>query len=262
MRISGIFGSSVPTRRSPIVLEAVFEVTNRQWDARDAKNDQFLAPDGRVMEMLSEHQCEGWLEGYLLTGRHGLFNCYEAFIHIIDSMFNQHAKWLKVTSELPVAAEDRVAELPPGLPRLAAGPQRLHASGSRLHRPRREQEGRYRPRLSAARRQLPAVGDRSLPAQPALCERRRRRKAPRAAMADDGCGGQALHRGHRHLAVGQQRPGRRARRGHGLLRRRAHAGDARRRIHPARASARPENPGGQRRRPDEAAAANRTPARA
>ena len=82
-------------------LTAVFEVTNRQWDARVQDNDEFLALDGRVMEMLSEHQCEGWLEGYLLTGRHGLFNCYEAFIHIIDSMFNQHAKWLKVTAELP-----------------------------------------------------------------------------------------------------------------------------------------------------------------
>ena len=82
-------------------LNAVFEVTNRQWVARTEENDEFLASEGRVMEMLSEHQCEGWLEGYLLTGRHGLFNSYEAFIHIIDSMFNQHAKWLKVTAELP-----------------------------------------------------------------------------------------------------------------------------------------------------------------
>ena len=82
-------------------LEALFEVTNRQWQAATAPNDEFLAPTGRVMEMLSEHQCEGWLEGYLLTGRHGLFNCYEAFIHIVDSMFNQHAKWLKVASQLP-----------------------------------------------------------------------------------------------------------------------------------------------------------------
>ena len=81
-------------------LNCVFEVTNRQWEARTKENDEFLAPNGRVIEMLSEHQCEGWLEGYLLTGRHGLFNCYEAFIHIIDSMFNQHAKWLKVTAEL------------------------------------------------------------------------------------------------------------------------------------------------------------------
>src|SRR5580658_6320950 len=82
-------------------LEAVFEATNRQWEAATVDNDEFLARNGRVMEMLSEHQCEGWLEGYLLTGRHGLFNCYEAFIHIVDSMFNQHAKWLKVTSQLP-----------------------------------------------------------------------------------------------------------------------------------------------------------------
>lgn len=82
-------------------LNSVFEVTNRQWEAGTVDSDEFLAADGRVMETLSEHQCEGWLEGYLLTGRHGLFNCYEAFIHIIDSMFNQHAKWLKVTAELP-----------------------------------------------------------------------------------------------------------------------------------------------------------------
>ncbi len=82
-------------------LEALFEATDRQWNARTASNDEFLAPTGRVMEMLSEHQCEGWLEGYLLTGRHGLLNCYEAFIHIVDSMFNQHAKWLKITSRLP-----------------------------------------------------------------------------------------------------------------------------------------------------------------
>ena len=82
-------------------LNSIFEVTNRQWEAQTVPNDEFLALDGRVMEMLSEHQCQGWLEGYLLTGRHGLFNSYEAFIHIIDSMFNQHAKWLKVTSQLP-----------------------------------------------------------------------------------------------------------------------------------------------------------------
>ncbi len=86
-------------------LEAVFQVANRQWEAATAENDEFLARTGQVMEMLSEHQCEGWLEGYLLTGRHGLFNCYEAFIHIIDSMFNQHAKWLKVTAALPWRAK-------------------------------------------------------------------------------------------------------------------------------------------------------------
>jgi xylulose-5-phosphate/fructose-6-phosphate phosphoketolase len=81
-------------------LEALFEVTNRQWSATVGENDEFLARSGRVMEMLSEHQCQGWLEGYLLTGRHGVFNCYEAFVHIIDSMFNQHAKWLQVANGL------------------------------------------------------------------------------------------------------------------------------------------------------------------
>jgi xylulose-5-phosphate/fructose-6-phosphate phosphoketolase len=78
-------------------LSAVFEETDRAWDAITLPGDDHLAPGGRVMEVLSEHLCQGWLEGYLLTGRHGLFNCYEAFIHIVDSMFNQHAKWLKVT---------------------------------------------------------------------------------------------------------------------------------------------------------------------
>ena len=82
-------------------LGNVFDVTNRAWDALTLEDDDHLAPDGRVMEVLSEHLCQGWLEGYLLTGRHGLFNCYEAFIHIIDAMFNQHAKWLKVSDAIP-----------------------------------------------------------------------------------------------------------------------------------------------------------------
>ena len=89
-------------------LGAVYEVTNKQWEAEIEPVDLHLASEGRVMEILSEHTCQGWLEGYLLTGRHGLFSCYEAFIHIVDSMFNQHAKWLKVTRELewrrPVAS--------------------------------------------------------------------------------------------------------------------------------------------------------------
>jgi xylulose-5-phosphate/fructose-6-phosphate phosphoketolase len=82
-------------------LSAVFERTDRAWDAATVPGDDHLAPDGRVMEVLSEHLCQGWLEGYLLTGRHGLFNCYEAFIHIVDSMVNQHAKWLKTTRRIP-----------------------------------------------------------------------------------------------------------------------------------------------------------------
>jgi xylulose-5-phosphate/fructose-6-phosphate phosphoketolase len=82
-------------------LDAVFEVTGKAWDAEIEATDEHLVDGGRVVEVLSEHLCQGWLEGYLLTGRHGLFNCYEAFIHIVDSMFNQHAKWLKVTRDIP-----------------------------------------------------------------------------------------------------------------------------------------------------------------
>jgi xylulose-5-phosphate/fructose-6-phosphate phosphoketolase len=81
-------------------LSAVFETTDRQFAGELLATDEHQARQGRVMEVLSEHQCEGWLEGYLLTGRHGLFNCYEAFIHIVDAMFNQHAKWLKITNEI------------------------------------------------------------------------------------------------------------------------------------------------------------------
>jgi xylulose-5-phosphate/fructose-6-phosphate phosphoketolase len=79
----------------------VFEATDRAWAAEIIPEDDHLSPGGRVMEILSEHLCQGWLEGYLLTGRHGFFSCYEAFIHIVDSMFNQHAKWLKVSREAP-----------------------------------------------------------------------------------------------------------------------------------------------------------------
>jgi xylulose-5-phosphate/fructose-6-phosphate phosphoketolase len=90
-----------PDETSSNRLDAVFEVTGREFEGQIIEGDNHLTHDGRVMEVLSEHMCQGWLEGYLLTGRHGLFNCYEAFIHIIDSMFNQHAKWLKVTNHIP-----------------------------------------------------------------------------------------------------------------------------------------------------------------
>jgi xylulose-5-phosphate/fructose-6-phosphate phosphoketolase len=92
-----IFG---PDETASNRLADVFEVTDKQWDAAIEPVDEHLAPTGRVVEMLSEHQCQGWLEGYLLTGRHGMFNCYEAFTHIVDSMVNQHAKWLKVTRDI------------------------------------------------------------------------------------------------------------------------------------------------------------------
>jgi xylulose-5-phosphate/fructose-6-phosphate phosphoketolase len=93
-----IFG---PDETASNRLDDVFAVTNKVWEEAIVPTDENLAPEGRVVEVLSEHQCQGWLEGYLLTGRHGLFNCYEAFIHIVDSMFNQHAKWLKVTRNIP-----------------------------------------------------------------------------------------------------------------------------------------------------------------
>jgi len=89
-----------PDENSSNRLQDVLEVTGRAWNAETKPYDDHLAVDGRVMEILSEHTCEGWLEGYLLTGRHGLFSCYEAFIHLVDSMFNQHAKWLKVTDDI------------------------------------------------------------------------------------------------------------------------------------------------------------------
>jgi xylulose-5-phosphate/fructose-6-phosphate phosphoketolase len=97
-RIFRLFG---PDEINSNRLGAVFEATERQWVAERIPGDDHLAPEGSVMEVLSEHQCQGWLEGYLLTGRHGVFTSYEAFVHIVDSMFNQHAKWLKVTREIP-----------------------------------------------------------------------------------------------------------------------------------------------------------------
>ncbi len=103
-------------------LNDILEATNRAWDAETVPDDDHLAPDGRVMEILSEHTCQGWLEGYLLTGRHGLLSCYEAFIHIVDSMVNQHAKWLKSSRAIAVAAADCIAELSADLACLAAGP--------------------------------------------------------------------------------------------------------------------------------------------
>jgi xylulose-5-phosphate/fructose-6-phosphate phosphoketolase len=90
-----------PDETSSNRLDALFEVTDRAWAGEQLATDEHLSADGRVMEVLSEHMCQGWLEGYLLTGRHGLFSCYEAFIHIVDSMFNQHAKWLKSTRHIP-----------------------------------------------------------------------------------------------------------------------------------------------------------------
>ncbi len=238
-------------------LGALFEATNRQWDAATLANDEFLAPTGRVLDsMLSEHQCEGWLEGYLLTGRHGLFNCYEAFIHIIDSMFNQHAKWLKVTAGLPwrrpIASLNYL---------LASHVWRQDHNGF-THQDPGFIDHVVNKKAEVVRVYLPPDANCLLSVMD-HCLRSRHYvnvviagKHPSPQWLDDGRCRQALHRRHRHLAVGEQRPGRRARCGHGLLRRRADAGDARRRLDHARAFARAENPRGQRRRSHALAAAD------
>ena len=140
-------------------------------------DDDHLAPDGRVMEVLSEHLCQGWLEGYLLTGRHGLFSCYEAFIHIVDSMFNQHAKWLKVTREIPwrrpIASLNYL---------LTSHVWRQDHNGFSHQDPgfidhvvnkKAEVVRVYLPPDA----NTPAVGGRPLPAQPRLRQRDRRRQA-------------------------------------------------------------------------------------
>jgi xylulose-5-phosphate/fructose-6-phosphate phosphoketolase len=151
-----------PDETSSNRLDALFDVTGRMSAATILPTDVHVTPDGRVMEVLSEHLCQGWLEGYLLTGRHGLFSCYEAFIHIVDSMFNEVVEHRTPPS---LARADRVAQLPAHVTCLAAGPQRQQPSGSGLHRPRGEQEGGRRARLPAPGREYPAVRGRPLPAE-------------------------------------------------------------------------------------------------
>ena len=211
-------------------------------------------PDGRVMEMLSEHQCQGWLEGYLLTGRHGFFSCYEAFIHIVDSMFNQHAKWLKTCNHIgwrrPIASLNYL---------LTSHVWRQDHNGFShqdpgLHRSRGEQESRRHPRVSAARRQYAVERDRSLPAQSQLRERRRCRQTAAASVAVDGRGDQTLQRRRRHLVLGQQRSGRRAGHRHGLRGRCADVGNIGGGVVAARVAAGAAHSRRERRRPDDAAA--------
>ncbi len=141
-------------------LEAIYEVAEKVWLGEyfpeDADGGE-LAPSGRVMEMLSEHTVEGWLEGYLLSGRHGLLNSYEPFIHVVDSMFNQHAKWLEKCNALPWRAKVSSLNLLITGTGLAAGSQRLHAPGSGVSRRCGQQESQRRPNLPAPRRQLPAL---------------------------------------------------------------------------------------------------------
>ena len=194
------------------------------------------------MEMLSEHQCEGWLEGYLLTGRHGVFNCYEAFIHIIDSMFNQHAKWLKVTRHIPWRRPIASLNI-----LLASHVWRQDHNGF-THQDPGFIDHVVNKKAEIIRVYLPPDTNTLLSVMD-HCLRSRHyvnvvvaSKHPSPQWLDMDAGGQALHGRHRHLGVGQQRQGERARRRHGLRRRRAHAGDARRRPASPRTSPRPEDP--------------------
>ena len=242
-------------------LQDVITGTGKEWMAETLPVDENLSQTGRVMEVLSEHMCQGWLEGYLLTGRHGFFSCYEAFIHIIDSMANQHAKWLKVTREIPWRKP--IASLNYLLTSLVWRQDHngFSAPGPRLHRPPGEQEGRGGARLSSAGRQHPALGGRPLPAQQELHQPDRGRQAACAAVAHHRRGRGALHHRTGRVEVGLERRGL-ARCGDGLLGRRAHAGGAGRRQPAARPDARSAHSRRQRGGPDGAAAAVRASARA
>ena len=220
-----VFG---PDENSSNKLDAVYEVSKKLWlcdyKPEDADGGE-LSPDGRVLEMLSEHTLEGWYEGYVLTGRHGFFATYEAFVHVIDSMYNQHAKWLAICEEIPWRAPHLLAQPADHLHRLAPGPQRLHPPGPGLPRRGGQQEPGGHPHLSAAGRQHPALHRRIT-----ACSSRERHQRHRLRQAEPppvpghGRGHQALHQGHRHLGVGEQRPGRGAGRGDGRLRRHPHQG--------------------------------------
>jgi xylulose-5-phosphate/fructose-6-phosphate phosphoketolase len=242
-----IFG---PDETASNRLDAVFDVTARQWVADILPEDQWLASSGRVMEVLSEHQCQGWLEGYLLTGRHGLFNTYEAFAHIVDSMFNQHAKWLKVARELPwrrpIASLNYL---------LSSHVWRQDHNGFT------HQDPGF---IDLALNKKPEVVRVYLPpdANTPVHQHRRRRKAQGAAVARYGCGGQALRGRRRAVAVGGHRRRRRAGCGPGRRRRRADARGAGGGRDPARRAAVTPRPRGQHRRSDAAAAARRASPRA
>ena len=219
-----------------------------------------LAPDGRVMEMLSEHTLEGWLEGYLLTGRHGFFSTYEAFVHVIDSMFNQHAKWLDNCSELSWRADIASLNL-----LITSTVWRQDHNGFTHQDPglpgcRREQEPGGDAHLPAAGRELPAVGRGSLPAEPQLRQRDRRGQAAAPVLSRHGRGREALRQGRRHLAVGEQRRGYRARRRDGELRRHRDDGSSGGHRHAAGTFSRAEGAVRQRRRPVPAGAGHRASA--
>jgi D-xylulose 5-phosphate/D-fructose 6-phosphate phosphoketolase/XFP N-terminal domain/Peptidase family M41 len=231
-------------------LDAILEVTGRTWNARMQADDEGLAINGRLMEMLSEHTCQGWLEGYLLTGRHGFFSCYEAFIHLIDSMFNQHAKWLRTTNRIawrrPIASLNYL---------LTSHVWRQDHNGFSHQDPGfidhvvNKKAEVIRIYLPPDANTLLSVADHCL----------RSRQYVNVIVAGKQPDLQYLNmrdaithctKGHRDLGVGQQRRRRRPRCGAGLRRRCAHDGGPRRDPHAARLVPGPADAGGQRGRPD------------
>ncbi len=243
-------------------LGDVFDVTDRAFDGTITDSDDHLAPDGRVMEVLSEHLCQGWLEGYLLTGRHGMFNCYEAFIHIIDSMFNQHAKWLKTTRGIawrrPVASLNYL---------LSSLVWRQDHNGFSHQDPgfidhvvnkKAEVVRVYLPPdanclLSVADHCLRSQRTTSTSSSPASSRNRQWLSMDEAV--------DPLHPRRGHLGVGIKRRRRRAGRRDGLLRRRPDSRDPGGRLAAPRAPAGSQGTGRQRRRPDAPGARDRAPAR-
>ena len=237
-------------------LGALFEATERQWDSATAPGDEFLSPTGRVVDaMLSEHQCEGWLEGYLLTGRHGVFSCYEGFIHIIASMFNQHAKWLKVSSQLawrrPVASLNYL---------LTSHVWRQDHNGF-SHQDPGFIDHVVNKKAEVVRVYLPPDANCLLSVMD-HCLRSRHYvnvviagKHPAPQWLIDGCRSGSLRRRHRRLGLGGQQPRCCAGCGDGLLRRCAYAGNPCGGFHSARTPAAAFNPRGKYRRSHETAAA-------
>ena len=242
-------------------LGAVIEETDRAWMADICPADDHVSPDGRVMEVLCEHLCQGWLEGYLLTGRHGLFNSYEAFIHIVDSMFNQHAKWLKTTRQIPwrrpIASLNYL---------LSSHVWRQDHNGFSHQDPGfidhvvNKKAEIIRVYLPPDANCLLSVADHCLRSRHYVNVVVAGKQPSLDYLTMDG-GDRALHARHRHLGLGVHRRRRRARRRARLRRRHPDAGDGRRRRDPARAPARAEGPRRQRRRPDAPAGRDRAPAR-
>ena len=221
-------------------------------------DDDHLAPDGRVMEILSEHTCQGWLEGYLLTGRHGLFSCYEAFIHIVDSMFNQHAKWLKTSREIPwrrpIASLNYL---------LTSHVWRQDHNGF-SHQDPGFIDHVVNKKADIVRVYFPPDAN-TLLFVTDHCLRSWNRinvivagKQPQPQWLDMDAAIKHCTRGHRHLGMGEQRSRQRARRGDGLRRRRADAGDAGGGRSAAPASAGSEDARRQCRRSDDACSRRRS----